>query len=168
MHERESRGTCNIFLFMPGPYDPEESGLTGEFPGGEGRANGMWHHGVCHCRFQTLSQPQSPQESFSCPGSQGSQRPHLSPGRAHTMFTWELDIKPVCGSTPMERARLCPVEPAGCGDIRSPVYHPICPSRGYASSLWGLWALTGKPGAGSRKVDFRLLRCLHRPQAKLC
>lgn len=27
VHERESRGTCSIFLSMPGPYDPEGQDL---------------------------------------------------------------------------------------------------------------------------------------------
>lgn len=63
---------------------------------------------------------------------------------------------------------VCPVERAGCGTYTALFTIPYVLPRVYASGLWRLWALTGKPGAVSRKVDFCLQRYLHGPQAKLC
>lgn len=126
----------------------------------------VWHCGVWHCRSQPLAEPQCPQASFSCPGSQGSPRPGLSPGRECTKFAWEPEVEHLSKSS-LERAR-----PSFCGACRLQMYTVLCTipyvlSSGCASSLRSLWVLTGKPGVESRKVDFCLLRCLLGPQAKL-
>lgn len=128
----------------------------------------QWNTKSWHVALQgpTLVITSGPQESFSCSGSwvpQGVPWPRAIMHQAQMGTTGSA-----CWSAPVDTARH--LSSGGCRlqDIHSPVPTLYVLPRGYASGWWRLWALTGKPGAGSRKVGFRLLRCLHRPQSKLC
>lgn len=116
-----------------------------------------------HCSSPSLSHLHSPWEFFGCSVTQRSRRPRL----LCTMF-WVVmhqNHYACVRSAPMARAR-----PLPCGGCRAHTVclPPICPFQSGcqqpAEAVGSHW----KARAGSRKVDFPLLRCLHGPQAKLC
>lgn len=72
----------------------------------------------------------------------------------------------MCRPTPQKKPGFWPVKPAACGTCSVLFTIPYVLSRAMPAACGGCGLCTGKPEAGSRKVDFLLLRCLHRPQAK--
>ena len=92
--------------------------------------------------------------------------------RAAKAHTW-AQVEYVCKGermhrpTPVRWARLSPWGACRLWDIHGPVYHPIYPFQSPCQRLAEAvgFSLESQREDGSRKVDFRLLRRLHGPQA---
>ena len=163
----EEGRSCNFSLSVLGLYDPETLGHAGQLPVREGRVNdarvALWFVALHPSLCQNLSALRSPSAALGVRGPQGqasarvANAPSLRGNQRLSTYASPLWTGP----------GLPPVEPAGCRMCTVLWTIPYVLSNGCASSLRSLWALTGKPGAESRKVDFCLLRCLLGPQAKL-
>lgn len=125
----------------------------------------VWHCGLWHC-IPAFVRTSVPSGVLQLPWESGVPKARPQPGsRMHQVCVGTRGRAPVQVLSGKGQAFLLwSLQAAGCTVLCT---IPYVLSNGSASSLRSLWALTGKPGAESRKVDFCLLRCLLGPQAKL-